>query len=710
MHAVSCPGTVSDMSPPQSNSEEPLLTPAQFVPGVGPARAELLSKLGIDTVENLLWFLPRDVLDLTKVTHILDVQAEKLQTIRGSVVDRDARELSNGRTLVAVLLDCGRGFLRGLWFNQPWMLKKFTEGESVVFSGKPKRHAGRWEISNPQVQWLEDDREDAHGGVLPRYPLTEGLKMHEVRRLTRTAVEMFVEFVPEYIPDSIRENLNLAGIRAAIGQIHCPSTVAEYQAGCGRLIFDDLFEFQLALAIRRRAWRKDENAPRLPTTAKIDSRIRRLFPFDLTAGQDDAVAQIVADFDSGKPMHRLLQADVGAGKTAIAIYAALVAVAAGYQAVLMAPTELLATQHWQTVESILTQSRVNRTLLTGNLTAAQRKTALNNIASGEVQLIVGTQAIIQKDVAFHKLGLVVIDEQHKFGVEQRARFSVAEESPHVLVMTATPIPRSLCMTQFGDLDITVISDMPPGRQKVVTSRVHNSGTQRRAWDFVKQQIHSGRQAYVVCPRVEGDLVDTNGLVSAEELNRSLSIGELRDFSVGMVHGQMDRKERRDVMDAFRYGELQVLVSTTVVEVGVDVPNATLMIIYQAECFGLSQLHQLRGRIARGKHQGYCFLFSEAKTDDAAKRISALEQHSDGFRIAEVDFELRGPGDILGTRQHGQLPLKVADLIRDAKVLAQARKAAFSIVDSGDFDTPEFAPLKIRVLERFGKLMDLPRSG
>lgn len=698
------------MSPPQSNSEEPLLTPAQFVPGVGPARAELLSKLGIDTVENLLWFLPRDVLDLTKVTHILDVQAEKLQTIRGSVVDRDARELSNGRTLVAVLLDCGRGFLRGLWFNQPWMLKKFTEGESVVFSGKPKRHAGRWEISNPQVQWLEDDREDAHGGVLPRYPLTEGLKMHEVRRLTRTAVEMFVEFVPEYIPDSIRENLNLAGIRAAIGQIHCPSTVAEYQAGCGRLIFDDLFEFQLALAIRRRAWRKDENAPRLPTTAKIDSRIRRLFPFDLTAGQDDAVAQIVADFDSGKPMHRLLQADVGAGKTAIAIYAALVAVAAGYQAVLMAPTELLATQHWQTVESILTQSRVNRTLLTGNLTAAQRKTALNNIASGEVQLIVGTQAIIQKDVAFHKLGLVVIDEQHKFGVEQRARFSVAEESPHVLVMTATPIPRSLCMTQFGDLDITVISDMPPGRQKVVTSRVHNSGTQRRAWDFVKQQIHSGRQAYVVCPRVEGDLVDTNGLVSAEELNRSLSIGELRDFSVGMVHGQMDRKERRDVMDAFRYGELQVLVSTTVVEVGVDVPNATLMIIYQAECFGLSQLHQLRGRIARGKHQGYCFLFSEAKTDDAAKRISALEQHSDGFRIAEVDFELRGPGDILGTRQHGQLPLKVADLIRDAKVLAQARKAAFSIVDSGDFDTPEFAPLKIRVLERFGKLMDLPRSG
>ncbi len=694
----------------QSNSEEPLRTPVQFLPGVGPARAELLAKLGIETVEDLLWFMPRDVLDLTQVTDILNVEAGKPQTIRGTVVDRDAKELSNGRTLVAVLLDCDRGFLRGVWFNQPWMLHKFTDDEPVVFSGKPKWQSGRWEISNPQVQWLEGDTGDEHGGVLPRYPLTEGLKMYEMRRITRTAVEMFAEFISEYLTDSLRESLKLPGIRTAIRQIHGPQSVAEFNAGCGRLIFDDLFEFQLALAIRRRAWRKADDVPRLPTTAKIDSRIRRLFPFEFTDGQSDAVKQIAADFDSGHPMHRLLQADVGAGKTAIAIYGVLVAIAAGYQAVLMAPTELLATQHWQTVESTLAASRVSRTLLTGSLTAAQRKQAIADIASGDTQLIIGTQAVIQKDVKFHNLGLVVIDEQHKFGVEQRAQFSLAGRSPHVLVMTATPIPRSLCMTQFGDLDITVISDMPPGRQKVITSRVHNPQTQRRAWDFVKKQLRSGRQAYAVCPRVEGGFAETHGLVSAEELYRTLSQGELRDVSVGMIHGKMDRNERANVMEAFRNGQLQALVSTTVVEVGVDVPNATVMVIYQAERFGLSQLHQLRGRVARGEHQGYCFLFSEAKTDDAVKRLAALEQHNDGFRIAEVDFELRGPGDILGTRQHGQLPLKVANLIRDHKVLMEARQAAFLIVESEEFDGPEFVPLKIRVLERFGKLMDLPRGG
>jgi ATP-dependent DNA helicase RecG len=305
------------------------------------------------------------------------------------------------------------------------------------------------------------------------------------------------------------------------------------------------------------------------------------------------------------------------------------------------------------------------------------------------------------------LGLIVIDEQHKFGVEQRARFSTGDTPPHVLVMTATPIPRSLCLTQFGDLDVTTVSELPPGRQRVTTSRVREDALRQRAWDFIRRQLAAGRQAYVVCPRID---VTDGSMIGAEEAARRLQSGELRDFEVELVHGQLDRADRSRIMDRFRSGETQVLVSTTVVEVGVDVPNATLMVVYHADRFGLSQLHQLRGRIARGQFQGYCFLFSDTESPEAEARLSALEESSDGFKIAEVDFELRGPGDILGTRQHGTLPLQVADLARDAVLLREARDAAFALVDSGELDSPAFAPLKLKVLDRFSRLMDLPRSG
>jgi ATP-dependent DNA helicase RecG len=426
-------------------------------------------------------------------------------------------------------------------------------------------------------------------------------------------------------------------------------------------------------------------------------------------------------------MHRLLQADVGAGKTAVAIYAMLVAIAAGHQAVMMAPTEVLTLQHWHTLELALAQSRVNRQLLTGSLTPAERRDALERIRSGDTHLVIGTQAVIQHDVEFAKLGVVVIDEQHKFGVRQRARFASASElAPHVLVMTATPIPRSLCLTQFGDLDISIISEQPPGRQRIVTSRVTGEHARTRAWDFLRKQLKSGRQAIIVCPRVSGTEGDeeseliaellsiepgsTEPLASAEEVYQDLRTGELRDFSVGLVHGQMDREAKALAMESFRDGETQVLVATTVVEVGVDVPNATLMVVYQAERFGLSQLHQLRGRIGRGKFQGYCFLFTETQNEDSQKRLLAMEQTSDGFKIAEVDFELRGPGDILGTRQHGDLPLKVADIKRDALLLFEARNAALEVLNSGQFDQPHFAATKRRVLTRFGNALDLPQTG
>jgi ATP-dependent DNA helicase RecG len=625
------------------SSDDPLATPVQFVPGVGPARAELFAKLGLHTVSDLLWNLPRDVLDLSVVRPAAALEEGLVQTVRGRVVDRDARTTSSGKTLVAVLLDVGDGYVRGVWFNQPWMLRKFDDPRPVLFSGKPKKSGGRWEFANPRVQWLDEDTaDDAHGGILPRYRLTDGLRMDDLRRAIRSAVERYADLVPDPLPGAFRERLELPGLSQAIRSLHAPQTVEQYEAARKRLLFDDLFEFQTAVALRRRAWSKTQRAPKLECTAKIDARIRRLFPFRFTAGQDEAVRDVVRDLASGRAMHRLLQADVGAGKTAVALYAMLVAVAAGYQAVLMAPTEVLASQHWRTVERTLSESRVVRVLLTGQLAAKERAAALAGLADGSIALVVGTQAVIQQDVRFARLGLAVIDEQHKFGVRQRARFASGESSPHILVMTATPIPRSLCLTQFGDLSLTSIRDLPPGRLPVVTSRAHGPRGQAKAWDFVRRQLRAGRQAFVVCPKISesdadeaddallpfdapsgaangsgparrtsspiasaapddraprntGDPQDAPGphvaaLPSgAAEVFERLRTHELADFRTGLVHGRQDRDERARIMQAFRDGQLGVLVATTVIEVGVDVPNATLMVVVQAQRFGLSQL-------------------------------------------------------------------------------------------------------------------------
>ena len=691
-------------------SVDSLDTQIQFLKGVGPQRAELLERLDIRTVEALLWHIPRDVLDLTEVRDPIDLVEGELQTVRGSVCDLDARQLSRGRTLTACLLDCTTDYVRGTWFNQPWMIKRLQMGETVLFSGKPKRRQGRWEFSHPRIQWIDAEDAEADGGVIPRYRLTEGLTLQDLRRMIRNAVEATTDLIADPLPEAFRERQELVPLATALRHIHLPARLDDYEAGRRRLLFDDLFEFQLGLALRRRHWRTKADAPKLETTAKIDSRIRRLFPFRFTDGQNSAIQDIVADIRTGHPMHRLIQADVGAGKTAIAVYGMLVAVAAGYQTVLMAPTELLASQHWETIDRILSHSRVQRAYLTGSLTAAERRRVLEGIGAGDIQLVVGTQAVIQSDVTFPHLGLAVVDEQHKFGVAQRAGFQYGDQTPHVLVMTATPIPRSLCLTQFGDLDLTVVSDLPPGRQRVVTSRINGDGARAKAWDFIRRQLRQGRQAYVVCPRVDADSNSDAGGAGAIQTYQRLANGELADFRLGLVHGQMDRGERADIMDRFRDGELDVLVATTVIEVGVDVPNATLMAILDAERFGLSQLHQLRGRIARGRYQGYCFLDTNSTDDDAMERMTAMEREADGFAIAEKDFELRGPGDILGARQHGASALRIADLVRDAELLREARKAAFDLVESGEVDNPEYVPLKVRVLERFGEMLQLPQAG
>ena len=409
-------------------SDLTLQTAVQYVRGVGPHRAELLDRLGLRTVADLLFFLPRDVLDLTRVSPVRELAEGALATVRGRVVDRDARVLKAGGTMSAVLIECDGEFLRGVWFNQPWILQKFRDDDIVLYSGKPKKRSGRWEISHPRVQWLNEDDFEAHGGMLPCYSLTEGLKMPEMRRIVRSAVEDCAVLVPEELPDEFRMRLKIPQIGEALRGVHIPTGRDQYDAGRRRLIFQDLLELQLGLAMRRRTWQTREAAARLPLSAKIDSRIRRLLPFEFTPGQNQAVKEIAADLDAPIAMHRLLQADVGAGKTVVAVYAMLIAVAADFQTVLMAPTEVLASQHWGTIERLLANSRVKRLLLTGKLTAAQRRDSLAQIASGEVQLVVGTQAVIQQDVSFARLGLVVIDEQHKFGVAQRARFATARQA------------------------------------------------------------------------------------------------------------------------------------------------------------------------------------------------------------------------------------------------------------------------------------------
>jgi len=602
-----------------------------------------------------------------------------------------------------------------------------------MFSGKVRRRDGRWEMNHPRVEWLGEDEEDLTPHLLPLYPLTEGLKQRHVRRLTRFVLDRCTGQLEETFPPAYLEQHRLWPIERALPQIHFPADRDSLHHARRRFVYQELLILQLALAVRRQRVRDLQRAPVLERTTKIDARIRRLFPFDLTAAQNQAIAEIAADMQHPYPMNRLLQGDVGSGKTAVAVYAMLLAVAHGYQAVIMTPTEVLARQHAATLDRLLEHSQVRRTLLSGGLTAGERQRALHDIATGQVDLIVGTQAVLQQDVQFARLGLIVIDEQHKFGARQRAHlkqtipspddlpapvrqltFADAEAptapapDPHYLVMTATPIPRTLTMTLFGDLEVSTLRDSPPGRQKVHTYLVEPD---RRDswWQFFTKHLKEGRQGYVVVPLVEES--DEVAAANVQSVYNTLVAGPLKGMRLGMLHGRMPSVEKLRIMKDFRDREIQVLVTTTVIEVGVDIPNATLMAIDSAERFGLSQLHQLRGRISRGKFPGYCGLFAEPITDESRRRLDAFVGTTDGFDLAEADFAIRGPGDLFGTRQHGFPPLMIADLIRDCEVLDEARRDAQAMV-AGDpgLALPEHARLRKQVLTRYGQVLDLGDVG
>jgi len=696
------------MDTSERSPAELLATTVQYLKGVGPHRAELLQRLALYTARDVLFFFPRDWQDLTDERPIDQLEEGKLQSVRGAVEDVEVRSTSRGGCVVGVLIHGQSGYLRALWFNQPFIQDKFTLGQKLMVSGKPKRNGMFWEISHPRVETLADDEEEPVGKILPVYPLTEGLQQWHVRKIVREVLETYTQLLDEVFPTDYLQAHDLWPLRRALPEIHFPSDQEGLRHARRRFVYQELFILQLALAMRRRQQHDQRQAPAMETTAKIDGRIRRLFPFSLTAAQEQAVAEIVRDMSSPLPMNRLLQGDVGSGKTVVAVYAMLVAVAHGYQAALMAPTEVLARQHALTLEKFLAESQVRRAVLTGALSAKARSELLEQIAAGAIDILVGTQAVIQEDVQFARLGLVVIDEQHKFGVRQRAVLKHAGLDPHYLVMTATPIPRTVTMTLFGDLDVSTLRESPPGRQKIHT---YLAGEHERArwWDFFRRKLREGRQGFVVTPLVEES--DQFDVASLDATYEALANGELDAFRLGLIHGRLPPAEKDAVMDRFRRGEIQVLVSTSVIEVGVDVPNATLMTIEGGQRFGLAQLHQLRGRISRGSQPGYCCVFADAQTAEAQERLKTFSSTTDGFALAEADFRLRGPGDLFGTRQHGLPPLRIADLQRDALVLEEARRDAQELVtaDPG-LSQPQHALLRRMVLARYGKALELGDVG
>lgn len=692
---------------PSDDVKRRLATPVEFIRGIGPGRAQLLERLGLRTANHLLFNFPRDYQDLSDERTIANLEEGQLQSVRGVIAEVAATSSGFGKSRVAILISDGTGHVRGLWYNQPFMRERFREGMTVLLTATPKMRGLMWEMSHPLVTTLADGEAKIEAKLLPVYSLTEGLSQYHMRRIEQAAVTEFADQLEEVFPAPLLKRFQLMPLVEAVRAVHQPSDREEMERARRRFVFQELFVLQLALSIRRSEQRQLK-AYELPATPRIDARIRRLLPFELTESQVKAIAEISADLALDRPMNRLLQGDVGSGKTIVALYAMLVCVANGRQAALMAPTEILALQHGETLAKLLEESRVEWALLTGGTTRAERENALRRLADGTLNLVIGTHAVVQEDVKFKELGLVVVDEQHKFGVRQRSALRQGDVAPHYLVMTATPIPRTLSMTLFGDLDISTLQSAPAGRQPINTYLVEPD-QEAKWWHFVRERLNEGRQAFVVAPLVdESENVPAPSVAAAFE---RLTNGELEAFRVALLHGRMTSAEKQDVMERFHGGEIQVLISTTVIEVGVDVPNASVMTVVGADRFGLAQLHQLRGRVGRGSRAGYCGILLGETNEAARERLDAFAKSTDGFALAELDFASRGPGDLFGTQQHGMPPLRIANLMTDRDILEEARREAQLLVaaDPG-LKHADNARLRQQMMTRYGKALELGDVG
>ena len=690
-------------------------TPITDFPGIGPVRAEKLEKLEIRRAKDLLHTFPRDYEDRREKHYIQRAPLGQKICIQAMVAQRPVlSRIRKGMDLVKVRVVDQSGSLDITFFNQTYVEKALIPGEEYIFFGVVEEQGRRRTMTNPVFE--QEGRQSATGRIVPIYHLTAGISNHLMSGLTRQALDGCAHLLPETLPQWVRLEHGLAQTEFAYWNIHFPDSTEELEQARRRLTFEELFYLSVGLAnLKNRRGAQNAGAPIAPAPVE---QFASLLPFALTDAQKRVMGEIAADLGGDRTMNRLVQGDVGSGKTMVAAYAIWLAAQSGYQSALMAPTEVLAQQHYKNLSGLFAAVGVKVVLLTGSMTAAAKRDVKEQLALGMAHLAIGTHALLTEGVSFQKLALVVTDEQHRFGVAQRAALAAKSEAggnppPHVLVMSATPIPRTLALIIYGDLDVSVIDELPPGRTAVETYVVGEDKRQRM-YNFVQKLVGEGRQAYIVCPAVEETEENQDPLAppamdlkAVKVYAKQLQEQVFPDLRVAFLHGKMRPKEKEAVMAAFAAGETDVLVSTTVIEVGVDVPNAALIIIENAERFGLSQLHQLRGRVGRGQHKSYCVLITASRGETARQRLRTLAQTSDGFKISEEDLKLRGPGDFFGNRQHGLPALHVADLAGDMRTLNEAQEAAKKLLEQDPaLERPENRAVRERVREMFRETPDI----
>ena len=697
-----------------------LSTSIQFIKGVGPRLSEILGRKSIRTVGDALYFLPRKYEDRRRIKKISETIPNIIETIKGRIIMLDAVPYRGGRKRIfEMAVGDGSGTVIAKWFqfNERYMKKKFKKGQHIILSGEVKQYHFQKEVHHPEIEIIEPEEEGSweFKQIIPVYSETEGLCQKTMRRIMKKVMDEYSELVIDGIPDRIRKGQNLISLKESIRKVHFPEFDDNFNAlnegkspAHRRLIFDEFFFLELGLALRKRGVILEKGIP-FNITNNYTNKLKYILPFELTVAQKKVVAEILDDLKKPHPMNRLLQGDVGSGKTIVALIASLIVIENGYQAAFMAPTEILAEQHYSTISPFAEKLGLKVLLLTSSIKGSRRTKIYKEIGEGQVDIIIGTHAIIQESVIFHKLGLAIIDEQHRFGVMQRAMIKKKGVNPDVLVMTATPIPRTLGLTVYGDLDSSIIDELPPGRLPVKTKLYHERD-RVRVYEKIREEIKNKRQVFVVYPLIEeSEKLDLmNATQMAEHLQRSVFPG----FKVGLLHGRMDSKEKERIMSDFQSKKIDILVSTTVVEVGIDVPNASLMVVEHAERFGLSQLHQLRGRVGRDDYQSQCILLAQyRKSDDARRRLKIMEQTTDGFKIAEEDFAIRGPGEFLGTRQSGIPDFRVANIARDVKILSDARSEAFQLIEEDPaLSLPEHSATKMVLKERWKGRLELASIG
>jgi ATP-dependent DNA helicase RecG len=718
----------TEESPETSGTKEEITTgfdklslPVQYVKGVGPGISQLLGKKNLKTVEDMLYFLPRRYEDRRFIKKISQTQIGSRETVIGEVVSAEIKQYKRKRVF-EVTIDDGSGRLTAKWFkgSHAYLRKTFKEGARVIFTGEVREFLFNKDIIHPDFEILGSKDENIDDflnfkRIVPIYSETEGLHQKYIRKIMMGVVENYSQYISSPIPKEICERQRLADINYSIKNVHFPEADQDMElynnmksVSHRRLVFDEFFFFELGMALKKKGYVLEKGIA-FKTDGKLHQKFCDILPFEMTDTQKRMIEEIKADMGSVFPMNRLLQGDVGCGKTVVSMAAMACACENGYQAAIMAPTEILAGQHYSNIKEWASMLGLEVALLTGSKKTLERKDILQKTASGDVDIIIGTHALIQEDVQFKKLGFVVIDEQHRFGVVQRATLRGKGINPDVLVMTATPIPRSLAMTVYGDLDISVIDEMPPGK-KPIRTKVFYEKSRDKVYEIIRKELKKGNQAFIVYPLVEES--ETLDLKDATRMAEHLQKDIFPEYKVKLIHGRMKGSEKDEIMADFSEGKADILVSTTVIEVGIDIPQASLMVIEHAERFGLSQLHQLRGRVGRSDIPSYCILLAGyARSNVSRKRLRIMEETNDGFRIAEEDLVIRGPGEFMGTRQSGLPDFRVANILRDGRILNDARKEAFSLVENDpSLGKPEHALLKDVLRKRWEGRLDLAKTG